>query len=163
MKKPLFQSRSWRQKQAGFGLVEIFISVAVVVIILTTVAGGLAFSLKTSSELKFRGLALAKAQALMEAVRRERAISGWDNFFIITGGSPGVYIYCYNNEADLLHASFNWNYGACTETVTWDGNDYIRELEADTTIPGQANLTATVYWQGRTKKIELKQVLNNWQ
>lgn len=164
----LCQLKKFRlKKSAGFGMVEVLISAGVIVTILTAIASGSAFALKTSSELKFRGIALSKGRELMEAVRRERTISGWDNFFLITGGSAGNYIYCFNDEASLQHDTFNWQLGACgtnanqPQTINWEGNDYIRELSAVTTAD-QADVTVTVYWQGRDKKIEIKQILNKW-
>jgi type II secretory pathway pseudopilin PulG len=161
------QSKQLRQDKrrlvAGFGIVEILVAVAVIGIILTAVAAGLAMSLKTTAELKFRDVALAKGQQVIEVFRRERGINGWPTFFDLFGaGTTGTYIYCFNDDSTLLHASFPPAEGACTNTVAWDGNDYIREA-AVTTTPDQVEMIVTVYWQGRDKQMVLKQILNRYQ
>lgn len=156
-------TRGKLHQQKGFGIVEVLIAIAVIGTILTAVAAGLSMSLKTSAELKFRGVALNKAQELIEAVRRERAILGWNAFFnLFESGTSGVYTYCMNDDTVLLHSSFTLNLGACTDTVAWDGNDFIRELTVDTTTDGQTTLTSTVYWEGRDKHVELQQLLYEW-
>lgn len=148
---------------AGFGIVEILVAVAVIGIILTAVAAGLAMSLKTTAELKFRGTGLAKGQQVIEVFRRERAIAGWTAFFDLFGaGTTGTYTYCFNDDSTLLHASFPPAAGPCTNTVAWDGNDYIREAVVTTTTD-QVAVTVTVYWQGRDKQMVLKQTLNRYQ
>jgi prepilin-type N-terminal cleavage/methylation domain-containing protein len=150
-------------KQAGFGIVEVLVAVAVVAIILTAIAAGLAMSLKTTAELKFRSTALAKAQEVIEVARRERAIQGWDDFStLFGGGAVGVYTYCLNTDDSLLSANFPPTEGACTDTVAWDGNDYIRELTLDATTVDQVTITVTVYWENRQKQIQSQQVLYNW-
>jgi len=167
VRKFISKLRQLQKSQAGFGLVEVLISASVIVLILTAIAASSAFSLKTSSELKFRGIALSKAQELMEALRRERSIVGWDSFPLITAGAPGQYTYCFNNDSSLKHDTFSWDIGACgvaanqPATVNWENNDYIRELVV-TTTPDQADIVITVYWQGRNQQIELKQTLNKW-
>ena len=152
-----------KTRSPGFGIIEVLVSVAVIGTILTAVAAGLSMSLKTSAELKFRGIALNKAQAVIEAIRRERAILGWTAFFnLFEGGTSGVYTYCFNDDTALLHSSFALTLGDCADTTAWDGNDFIRELTVDTTTPDQVQLTSTVYWEGRAKQIVLKQLLYQW-
>lgn len=148
---------------AGFGIIEVLVSVAVIGTILTAVAAGLSMSLKTSAELKFRGIALNKAQAVIEAVRRERTILGWGAFLnLFESGTSGVYTYCINDDDELQHDNFTLSLGACDDTVAWDGNDFIRELTVDSTTPNQIEFVSTVYWEGRNKQIELKQLLHKW-
>lgn len=153
--------------QAGFGMVEVLISGAVIVTILTAIASGSVFALKTSSELKFRGIAMSKAKDLMEAVKRERTISGWDKFYLITGLTPGSYLYCFNTDASLQHETFSWAAGRCGNalnqpaTINWEGNDYIRELTV-VTAADQVEMKVIVYWQGRDKKFEISQTMNQW-
>lgn len=152
-----------KNHSSGFGIVEVLVSVAIVGTILTAVAAGLSMSLKTSAELKFRGIALNKAQAVIEAVRRERSILGWTAFFnLFESGTSGVYTYCFNDDTALVHSSFSLSLGACADTAAWDGNDFIRELTVDATTPDEVQLTSTVYWEGRAKQIELKQLLYKW-
>jgi type II secretory pathway pseudopilin PulG len=159
----LLEKRAMRSKRGGFGIVEILVAVAVIGTILTAVAAGLAMSLKTTAELKFRGIALAKSQEVIEVFRRERSIDGWNTFFDLFGnGTAGTYTYCFNDPTTLLHATFPPTPGPCPDTVAWDGNDYIREAVVTTTTD-QVDLVVTVYWQGREKQFVLKQMLNRYQ
>lgn len=150
-------------KQAGFGMIEIVVSLGIIGLILTAVASGLSFSLNTSAEAKFRGIALSKSQELLEVIRRERTVRGWDSFTaLFANGTPGVYTYCLNTAASIEYGTFPPTAGACSTTATWDGNAFIRELVVDTTAAGQVDFTATVYWQGRDKQIQLTQSLQKW-
>lgn len=159
----LFHPLAFKSREAGFGIVEILVAVAVIGTILTAVAAGLAMSLKTTAELKFRGIALAKGQEVIEVFRRERSIGGWNTFFdLFGGGTAGTYTYCFNDDTKLLHANFPPTPGLCTDTVAWEGNDYIREAVVTTTTD-QVDLVVTVYWQGREKQFVLKQMLNRYQ
>lgn len=152
-----------RRTNSGFGLVEVVVSVGIIGLVLTSVASGLAFSLKSSAETKFRGIALSKNQEVFEAIRRERIIRGWDSFLALYGsGVAGTYTYCLNQTTALDHDNFPPTAGACTDTADWDGNDYIRELVVDTTVADQVSFTSTVYWQGRDKQIQLTQSLKKW-
>ncbi len=148
---------------AGFGLVEVVVAVGIIGLVLTAVSSGLAFSLKTSAETKFRGIALSKNQEVFEAIRRERVIRGWDSFLSLYGsGISGTYTYCLNQTTALDHANFPPTAGACADTADWDGNDYIRELVVNTTTVDQIVFTSTVYWQGREKQLQLTQSLKKW-
>ncbi|HCC84385.1 MAG TPA: hypothetical protein DEP87_01775 [Candidatus Pacebacteria bacterium] len=147
----------------GFGVIEILAAVGVISLILTALASAMALSLRTSAELKFRSIALSKAQGVIEALRRERAIQGWETLSsLVGGGVAGTYTYCFNSEAALQQSSFTLSSGSCTTTVAWDGNDYIRELTIDTQTAGEMSLTAKVYWQGRDKHMEMTQTLYQW-
>jgi type II secretory pathway pseudopilin PulG len=155
-------SHRWHES-AGFGLVEVVVSVGIIGLVLTSVASGLAFSLKTSAETKFRGIALSKNQEVFEAIRRERIIRGWDSFITMYGsGVAGTYTYCLNETTALDHDNFPPTAGACADTADWDGNDYIRELVVDTTVADEVSFTSTVYWQGRDKQIQLTLSLKKW-
>ncbi len=152
-----------RMNQAGFGMVEVVVSLGIIGLILTAVASGLSFSLNNTAEAKFRGIALSKSQEVMEVIRRERTIRGWDSFVqLFAAGSPGVYTYCLNTTTSIEHDSFPPTAGACVDTVSWDGNAFIRELTVDTSALNQVEFTATVYWQGRDKQIQLTQSLQKW-
>ena len=149
--------------QAGFGMVEVVVSLGIIGLILTAVASGLSFSLNNTAESKFRGIALSKSQEVMEVIRRERTIRGWDSFVqLFAGGTPGTYVYCLNTTASIEHSSFPPAAGACADTVSWDGNAFIRELTVNTTVANQIQFTSTVYWQGRDKHIQLSQSLQKW-
>lgn len=163
MSAKVFGSNKLRTNQAGFGMVEVVVSLGIIGLILTAVAGGLSFSLNNTAEAKFRGIALSKSQEVMEVIRRERTIRGWDSFVqLFSGGTPGVYTYCLNTTASIEHTTFPPATGACADTVSWDGNAFIRELTVDTTVIDRVEFTAIVYWQGRDKQIQLTQSLQKW-
>lgn len=163
MSVKVFGNNKCRTSQAGFGMVEVVVSLGIIGLILTAVASGLSFSLNNTAEAKFRGIALSKSQEVMEVIRRERTIRGWDSFVQqFSGGAPGIYTYCLNTTTSIEHGNFPPTVGACSDTASWDGNAFIRELSVDTTVANQVSFTAVVYWQGRDKQIQLNQSLQKW-
>lgn len=153
--------------QKGSSLIEVLIAIAVVGLVLTGVIAALTFSVKSTSESKYRSLATAKAQEAIELFRRERSRLGWNVFYTTVAAS----FYCLD-EIPSAEAGIVTKAGACgdeyTLVVPGTGLAFKREVEivknADSIV-----VKATVSWprfdQGSEnidRKVVIEQEIKNW-
>lgn len=151
----------------GTSLIEVLIAIAVVGLVLTGVIAALTFSVKSTSESKYRSLATAKAQETIELFRRERAKLGWNDFNTALSD-----LYCFD-EIPATTEGIASKAGACGAevynlVVPGAGIAFKREVEIIKN-PDSVVIKATVSWprfdQGSTnidRKVVIQQEIKNW-
>ena len=120
----LNRKHSPKASQLGSSLIEILISVAVISLILTTVAIGMSFSLQNTASIKYRSMAVQLANEATEALKRESALLRNPNFL---GGATSGLI-CLDTLPDPqvgFTPSAVANHQACP-TFTQSRNQYQR-------------------------------------
>ncbi|MGD9129047.1 MAG: hypothetical protein PVJ09_00965 [Candidatus Woesebacteria bacterium] len=126
----------FKKLQTGSSLIEVLIAAGVVGVVLTAMALGLTFSVKTSSEAKYRSIAAKQAEEGMELFNKERVIQGWTDFHTLAG------TYCLTGANDIVS-------GACTaaQRITLSKMDFTRQAQVDNTDPDKVVITLTVTWE----------------
>lgn len=138
----------------GQSIVEVLIAVAVVAVVLTTVAAGLTYSVKTTSEARYRAFATNYAQDAIEVFRRERATLGWELFRDnIEAGTT-----CLNTLPATTDAFINLTPAACTVGVPMLGMDFRREVVVTFLSPDEIQVEAVVSWTDGNRSPEISVV-----
>jgi len=146
MKRFDFKKRALK-KQAGQTIVEILVATAVVALVLTAVASGLTYSIKSASESKYRSVATSKAQEAVEVFRYQRSTLGWETFVevLATGGA-----YCYNT-LPTPEQFLSIGNSICDTGVADSGTEFKRDVLV--TVAGDENsvtVESTVSWTDGT-------------
>jgi type II secretory pathway pseudopilin PulG len=131
------------KKTAGQSIIEVLIATGVVGAILTAIAATLTYSVKNSAENKYRSVATAKAQEVIEVYRRERHFQGWETFVDAIGGGG---VYCLNTvpsnseEFNTLTPD-----DGCVDGVAEAGTEFTREAIVTPTA-NTVKIVAEVSW-----------------
>jgi prepilin-type N-terminal cleavage/methylation domain-containing protein len=142
--------------QAGQSLIEVLIAVAIVGVILTTIAGGMTYSIKNTAESRYRSLATTLAQDAVEVFRRERSLLGWESFYEIFTGAPSE-TYCFNTLPATSTQFANVTPGDCTVGFAQVGTEFTREVIVDP-AGGQLRVEAVVSWYDGSDQREVRVV-----
>lgn len=150
----------------GISIIEILIVIAVITIVLTSLLGVIAFSLKVSTSIKETTKANTLAQETIEAVRNFRDGTIWDTDGLETLTTSVAY---YPKKSDDIPPK--WTLIQGTETINAfarevvfkevqrDDNDNIVE-SGGTNDPDTRKATVTVSW--KDKKIEIVTYFTDW-
>lgn len=153
-------------KQRGFSVVEILVSIAVMAIALVGLLGLISFSLKVSTLLKQTDQANVLLKEQMEALRSFRDGTNWavnglgavnlgaaNPYHLEKSGSSAIWALVAGEETDGIFQK-----KIVFESVWRDASDNIAAvgvLDSDT-----KKITVTVSWPG--KEIKLSAYLTNW-
>jgi len=148
----------------GFGLLEMVIGISVAAVVFLSIGQITILSLKVSQEKDLRLQASNLAKEGLEAVRTIRD-DGWTtNISGLTFGST-YYIATSTNQWILTGVDPGLIDGQFTRTlifenVSRDANDDIT-LVGGVDDPGTKKVTATVYWNGLAKNVQLTTYIMN--
>lgn len=130
----------------GSSIIELLIAVVIVGSIVTATAIGMTYTIKNSSETRYRELASTVAQDGIELFKRERVTRGWADFYTQLGTSPSTM--CINGESPV----FDTTPSPCgTTTFPLSKNTYQREakitkLPVPPGDPQEVEIQITVRW-----------------
>ena len=153
----------------GFGVIEILIVSAVIIIALTSLLGVVAYSLKISTSIKETTQANFLAQEAMEATRNFRDGTNWSTNGL---GSLSVGVNYYPQKSADIPPKWTLVQGQETsngfvrrvilEKVSRDINDDIEQTyNTANDDPNTRKIRVNISWQD--KEIELVTYLTNWQ
>ncbi len=149
--------------QAGQSIIEVLVAIAVVGVVLTTIASGLTYSVKNTAEARYRSVATALAQDAVEVFRRERSILGWESFYEVFVGAPDQ-VYCFNTLPANSAAFVALSEGACSAGFQQVGTEFRRQVTVD---PTGSILTVTVvvswYDGDNQRSVQVQQDFQQWQ
>jgi Tfp pilus assembly protein PilV len=139
----------------GSTLIELIIAVMVVGLIVTAIASAVTYSIKNTSEAKFRQAAATLGQEAIEFIRSERARIG--HYSLKNNLPPGSY--CFNNIPNNL-GSIPPS-GACgTNYFNYAGHSFKRDVVVSNPDgEDKIRVVVTVVWRdgGSERKVELIQ------
>lgn len=153
-----------RFSQLGSTLVEILIATAIIGATLTAIAAALSYSVKTNAESKYRELATQQAQKLLEVFRREKALLGWDEFYLQLNSG----VYCFNTLPDYADGFSKYSLGECSSyglTIANSGVAFSREATV-TKGADYLEVEVNVYWPGEGSlehQVSAVQQFKKWQ
>jgi len=141
--------------KSGQTLIEVIIAVGLIVLVLTTLASGLALGIRNNRVAKDRGIAKDYTRESQEWLRSMRDLGGWETFAgILRAHAQGNTVgYCLTTLPADLTAFNNTARSTCGANQTVDGR-FKRQM--DITLVGGANPTqadaiVTVSWVDGTK------------
>lgn len=153
--------------QSGSTIIEVLIALFLVGTILTAVAVTLSRSVSNSASARYREIATAMAQDMVEVFHYERTKRPWngtDGFHSVVANNR---YYCANDLADDSIADFQGS--PCTGNgVQVSGVGFRRDMHVvQTTINSNeaVELTVTISWDaGNTgrQEVEVTQVFQDW-
>lgn len=161
-----------RLEERGQTIIELLISIAIVGIVVISVAAALTFSIKNSAEVRYRASATSLAQEAIEFFRHERASMGWNAFSnaIVAPAPPGS-TFCFDSiPTSIVNMYFGNFAGACTAAEKIDlpaeafDPGFYREVQLAES-GGRVEITATVRWISHAdqySQVVLKQNLEGW-
>ncbi len=77
--KDFYKAR--KKKQAGSTFIEVLVAMVVVATVLTALGSMMALSMRVAEANEMEQLAQLKAQQVLEFIRKERLVKGWNTFF----------------------------------------------------------------------------------
>jgi type II secretory pathway pseudopilin PulG len=151
-----------RSKGHSFGqtLIEVLIATAVVGLVITAVAAGMTYSIKSTSNSQYRTLATEESQQVIEFLRRERSQIGWESFVEQLPSGQ----YCVNelpNDADGLDGLV---LGACSQKIIKLGTEWDRQLTVTTSNATSFEYYVTITWKDgdQTREVQVDGDLKPW-
>lgn len=146
-----------KRNNAGQTIIEIIIATAVVAIVMTALMMGLTYSIKNSSQARYKSLANQLAEEGMEFFRQQRALIGWEEFNATLAAND----YCV--EEDVPETLSGLSTASECEGITSVGTSF--ERRALVTKPGdKVRVELTVSWVDGvdTRQVELTQEFGDW-
>jgi type II secretory pathway pseudopilin PulG len=153
--------QSGRSVRSGQTLIEVLIATGVVGLVITAAAAGLTFSVKNTAEAKYRALAAYQAQEVVEMLRRERILLGWDSFVAeLQTGTP----YCLNTLPTTTTQYEALIQGACSSGIPVAGTEFKRELAVSAKNASSIKFTVNITWTdgAMTRTYPLVQEFQEW-
>jgi type II secretory pathway component PulJ len=138
--------------QLGQTLIEILIATAVVGLVITAVAAGLTFSIKSTSNSQYRTLATEESQQVVEFLRRERSQIGWESFVEQLPSGD----YCVNQLPSDNDGLAGLVLGACSQNVVRLGTEWKRELTVTTSTATSFEYFVTITWKDGDQEREIQ-------
>lgn len=157
----------FRRGRCGFTLIEVLVSMAIVMMVMTAVVAGVSFSVRNTRLSKDRSLAVRYAQEAVEWLRGWRNREGWQVFtdVIRADGDPRV-IYCLGSLPGDLDGFVALANGGCGEGDEIEGTKFSREVEMVVEGGGdRVTVETVVSWDegGETKQSSLRTVMTKWE
>lgn len=141
------QSFSHRfRHESGQTLIEVIIAAGLIVLVLTTLASGVAIGVKNSRIAKEQAQAKEYVRQSLEWIRNMRDQAGWETFYSISKPSPGIY--CLDTLPTTYTEYNNWpasSQGCGTNYVL--AGQYKREMTIEKSGNSTVTATVTVKWQ----------------
>lgn len=148
----------------GSTLIELIIAVMVVGLILTAVANAVTHSVKNDGEARYKQVATALGQEVIENIRSEKNKLGMVNLITILGNQT----YCFQDLPGELTTTPAAGTCGTLEGIQMAGTDFFRNatvvstgvgLATNPTDPYTLNVTVTVSWYdgANLKSVELIQ------
>ncbi len=143
-----------KKHQLGQTIVEVLIAAGVVGVVLTGIAAGLSYSIKNSSDARYRAFATTYAQDAIEVFRREKTLLGWEAFYdaIATG------VYCANDLPENTTEFLALQPGTCAAGVATFGVEFTRTVDVVVVSPTEIQVTSVVNWTDATRTPEVRVV-----
>lgn len=143
----------------GQTLVEIIIATGVVVVVMVAIASGLSYSVKNTAESRYKALATALGQEVIEVYRRERETLGWERFY--TAAPSGTY--CLNTLPSTTQEFSTLAAGACATGIAEVGTEFKRQVDV-TSSSSTVRLDVSVSWYdgGLFREVILVQEFHPW-
>ena len=149
------------KRNRGITLVEVAVTIAVVMLILTALISAVSHALSASQFSRNKTIAAKYAQEMVEWLRTERS-KGWSGF--IGYSSVGGQTYCFNSSLTVLPP---WpDPSNCSSVLPIDDayDIFKREVRLTTTSSDSVTLNVTITWpQGnRQSDVTVTSILTNW-
>lgn len=154
--------------QSGQTIIEVLLAALIVGLVVTAAAIGLTYSVKNNAEVRYKELATAQAQEVIEAFRRERDKTNWSvfrsNIETALTNNAG---YCFATIPDSL-SKFTAvsNFSSC---APYEHSRTSFRRIAQVSLPSAdtdtIQLTITVSWHegaGNPRSITVNHWLKNW-
>ena len=140
------------KKNAGQTLIEVVIAVGLIVLVLTTLASGIALGVRNNRFAKDSALAKEYSRESLEWLRSMRDQAGWETFYTIIDSDTGTatVTYCLNTLPTDPTAFNNRNGGACTAGQTIDSR-FTRQMVVTMNSTSQITGVTTVTWVDGSK------------
>lgn len=152
-----------KKSESGQTIIELLVATLVVGLVVISVAVGLTYSIKNTSEVRYRQSASTLGQDAIEFFRQQRAIFGWNSF---SAAMSGTRTYCLKTIPTSLVSLPLPSTCSLTDTVPATAGfnpGFRREVQIINTGPGtEIQITATVSWQrtnGQDSEVILRQTL----
>lgn len=149
---------SWIRSQRGQTIIEVLVAAVIVSTVLTAIAIGLTFSVKTTADSRYRAYATKYAQETLEVFRRERTNLGWESFAVaVTSG-----VYCYNTLPASTQDFVARIPEECAAGQTIGDSIFTREADVTVTVD-EVKVLSSVKWSdgNRLKQVEVEGVFRN--
>lgn len=132
---------NWFNSQRGQTIIEVLVAAVIVSTVLTAIAVGLTFSVKTTADSRYRAYATKYAQETLEVFRRERANLGWESFVaaVVSG------VYCYNTLPATSQEFAAKIPEECAVGQTIGDSIFTREADLTVTVD-EVKVLSTVKW-----------------
>jgi type IV pilus modification protein PilV len=149
-----------KKKQVGQTIIEVLIAIAVVSVVMITLASGLTFSVKNTAEAKYRAMATSLAQEAIEIYRRERSLLGWEAFQAEAVSGT----YCFNELPSSTAEFAALTPDECTTTIAQVGTQFVREVTV-TSTDTMVRLDVEITWNdgANERNVSVVQEFKQWE
>lgn len=146
--------------QLGQTLIEVLIATAVVGLVITAVAAGLTYSIKSTSNSQYRTQATEEVQEVVEFLRRERTQAGWESFVEQLPSGE----YCVNELPSDEDGLPGLVAGACSTQIVKLGTEWSRQLTVNTSNAFSFQYYITITWKDgdQTRELQVDGDLKPW-
>lgn len=131
------------KNQRGSSIIELLIATMIVGSLVTAMAVGMTYTIKNSSEVRYRDASSVLAQDGIEYFRKERDVRGWDVFFNKIENGKTM---CINTFPSAITSA---TFGACGSNSTFTVSNIAYKREAKftkNTSNGSVKIEVTVTW-----------------
>lgn len=164
----MINSRCQSNRQSGFSIIEVLISIVVIGLTLTALAASLTFSIELTNQARYRDIASKKAQEAVDYFKRERVILGWSLFYNELDSSG----YCMSSVPSVSNPPGSISFDSLTTgdcgaaaydlDVAGIGPDFKREVDVVKAGFGDpVTLTVTVSWP-EDHSVQVEQEFYRW-
>lgn len=147
----------------GSSLIEILIATALVSVVLVSIATGLSYSVKSTSEAKYRGLATQKVQEIFAVFDRSRVLNGWSGFTSEFVSCISGCDYCVDLNPSFATTPFSS--GSSCSAIEMAKINFIPEaiVTVDSATPQSVTVVVTVTWNtGKEHSVSSTKKFQNW-
>jgi len=134
-----FSIHGWSPGQT---IIEVLVATLIVSLVMTTIAAGMTFSVRSTAESKFRNLGSSLAQQGLETFRENRALLGWTRFKEAVASGT----FCINELPTTTAAFVAMTASDCTSGAVIAGTEFTREALVDVQSETKVRVEISVKW-----------------
>lgn len=144
-----------KKLQHGSTLIEVLVAIVIVGLVVTGVMLSITYSIKNSTEARYREVASQLAQDGMEIIKLRREVDQWSVFFS-RASSPTPWFYCLpktTNPTTVLNSHLT-DAHTCADNFKNGNKDFTRYVELTKTngTPQKVTAKVTVEWDSQSNK-----------
>lgn len=159
--------KAQKHAQQASTLIEVIISIAVVVLVLITLAASGTVVTRNQRFSERQAVATKYTQEAVEWAKNMRQQMGWPTLYdtVLTDSSAGIASYCLATLPDTPLAFASLTPSACQTTDIIAGTEFTRSFQFVIVSPSEIKATVIVDWTDNTTPHQTKSetVLRQWQ